>query len=163
MEIVATNTVSSQLPNTKRLKHHHSCQNKKNRKWWNYQQLSFFSGTYKMIDDEGVNKRCLPGCTSQSFTATLSESIYPYPHFIWDKKFCMVVKKLKKTCKSERKHTLGNNHLLVLFKFFFLCLWTKRALIFHYYFLINLKRFLRRFDQSFLKSLLYESNTKPLP
>ena len=122
-----------------------------------------FSGTYKMIDDEGVKKRCLPGCTSQSFTATLSESIYPYPHFIWDKKFCMVVKKLKKTCKSERKHTLGNNHLLVLFKFFFLCLWTKRALIFHYYFLINLKRFLRRFDQSFLKSLLYESNTKPLP
>ena len=110
-----------------------------------------FSGTYKMIDDEGVKKRCLPGCTSQSFTATLSESIYPYPHFIWDKKFCMVVKKLKKTCKSERKHTLGNHHQLVLFNIFLpLSLdkedWNAITLARKHHFLTNFKTFLRSFD-----------------
>ena len=70
----------------------------------------YFEGTYKEIDDKGVKKKCLPGCNDQSYSTLLSDTVYPAPtNFMWDKNFCVIVKKLRRTCLSERKDFLGKH------------------------------------------------------
>ena len=69
-----------------------------------------FEGIWDTIDDHGVRKSCLPGCTEQRFYITLSETPYPgRTNFMWDKNFCLIIKKLHQTCLSERKPYLGNH------------------------------------------------------
>ena len=57
-----------------------------------------------------MTKKCMPGCKGQSYSVSSSESVYPgQTNFIWEKNFCFVVRKLKKTCASEKKAFLGKH------------------------------------------------------
>ena len=73
--------------------------------------IDFLSeGLWDTIADHGVRKKCLPGCSEQRFYITMSETPYPgHTNFMWDRNFCLIVRKLHQTCKSERKQYLGNH------------------------------------------------------
>ncbi|XP_059078307.1 uncharacterized protein LOC131876825 [Tigriopus californicus] len=64
-------------------------------------------GTERTIDDEGVNKPCLAACEDQKHSLMVTSAGYPNAEsFYLCPDFCLVLRKLRKSCTGDRIESL---------------------------------------------------------